>query len=72
MILSQCLNLKRLLRSLFIRYYSSESLVTKGLRANFGLFAEMGAKPQTEGKTEKAIDLRLGRGTRVENNQPIR
>ncbi len=31
--------------SLFIRYYSSESLVTKGLRANFGLFAEMSAKP---------------------------
>ncbi|WP_409588388.1 hypothetical protein, partial [Vibrio jasicida] len=25
--------------------YSSESIVTKGLRANFGLFAEMGAKP---------------------------
>ncbi len=57
MILSQCLNLKRLLRSLFIRYYSSESLVTKGLRANFGLFAEMGAKPQYGARSSAITEI---------------
>nr|WP_264371353.1 hypothetical protein [Photobacterium damselae] len=48
----------RAAKYLDIRYYSSESLVTKGLRANFGLFAEMGAKPLI--RVSKFISL--GRG----------